>query len=147
MRINIENGKIEIDVFELIKKMTKEEKMMIVESVTWDEILNEAVKRLTGEAKSWAGDDKLLTLEVLSKMENHLTSGYKWSVLCKLRDAARDMSYHEHLYWKMYHDEQHGDLFKQWLKTNGYDSNYTNEFKSYKNFIEMVENKLEELKS
>lgn len=145
--VSIEDGelKIKVNIFEWIGDMTDEEKMQVVEAVTWGPILNHAVDRLTGESlETYGGDDELLTLDVLTKMEEHLLSGYKWTVFKELQQVAKDISSHQHLYWKMHHDELHGEFFRAWLRESKIESNYTHKLPDFVSFSHMVEEKLEE---
>lgn len=145
MKIKIADGtlSLEFDIYETINKMSDEEKQEIVSAVTWDRVLRQAVDRLVGESRDWAGDDNLLTLEVLSKMEQHLLSGYKWSCLGELDRLAKNITSHEHIYWKMYHDPTYGEYFRKWLRENSIESNFTHSLETYESFRKMVEEKLE----
>ena len=136
---------INIDLYELFKELSDEQKMKLAEVITWDNILKEAVRRLTGESENYCEDaDSLLTLQVLVKMEQRLLSGYSWHILDDLRQLACNIISHEILYWKMYHDEKQGAFFQGWLEKNNIQSNYTTEFEDFQAFKVMVENKLNE---
>lgn len=90
--------------------------------------------------------DKRLTLEVLTKMERHLLSGYKWNILTNLESLAQNAIAHEHIYWKMYHEKNEGlrETFREWLDAQGIKSNYMSEYPSYLDFKRFIEDKLEE---
>ena len=144
--VNIKDGKLEfeIDLYDLVSSVPEEEQNQFAEVVTWDRIMDEAIKRLTGTSENWCGDDNEKAVEVLSKMEKHVLSGYKWHILKNIEKLAKDMIAHEHLYWQMYHDPQHSNFFREWLHEHNIESNYTTELKDYKEFWEWVERELSE---
>jgi hypothetical protein len=146
MSFNIADGRISFsfDLGEFIENLTKEEKMELVKAITWEEVMDEAVRRLTGESETWGSDDDRLTLEVLAKMERNVLSGYKWSTLRELNDLAKNWTSHEHLFWKMYHDPIHGKFFQQWLRDNNIESNYTHDLQAWQDFRAMVEQRLDD---
>lgn len=144
MNITIKEGQVSFgfDLTEFLDSLTDEEKQEVVEYITWDEVLKQAIQRLIGESDSWQSDDDLLTLEVLTKMEENLLSGYKWSYLSELNKVSRDIAAHEHIYWKMFHDPIHGEFFRQWMKDNKIESNYTGTWETHEQFRQFVETKL-----
>lgn len=147
--VDLIEGKIEleaIDIYELFDDMSEEDKDSLTEMFTWDRILKAAVKRLTGESEDFGSCDEQLTLDVLTKMERHLLSGYKWSILSHLDSLAQNLIAHEHIYWQMYHEENEGlrEVFREWLDVRGIKSNYVSEYPSYLEFRKSVEDKLEE---
>jgi len=145
MSILIKNGTIsfQFDLREFIDQLEDDEKMQLVEFLTWEKVMEEAVKRLIGESESWGSDDDILTIEVLSKMEQNVLSGYKWSYLRDLDRLSKDLTAHEHLYWKMYHDPINGAFFRKWLSENNIESNYTHNLPDYQSLRKFVEEKLE----
>jgi len=144
--IEVKDGKIEfaIDLYDLVASVPEEERDQFAEVVTWGRIMDEAIKRLIGMSENWGGNDKEKAVEVLSKMEKHVLSGYKWHILKNLDKLAENMITHEHLYWQMYHDPQHGEFFREWLREHNIESNYTPKLKDYKEFKDWVETKLNE---
>lgn len=144
MDITINQGQVSFgfNLSEFLDNLTDEEKQEVVEHITWDAVMKQAVQRLLGESDSYASDDDLLSFEVLSKMETNLLSGYKWTYLAELNRLSRDIAAHEHIYWKMYHDPIHGDFFENWMKQNGIQSNYTGEWETHEQFRRLVETKL-----
>lgn len=144
--VDIKDGKLEfaIDLYDLVSSVPEEERNQFAEVVTWERIMDEAIKRLTGISENWCDDDKEKAVEVLSKMEKHVLSGYKWHILKNLDTLARDMIAHEHLYWKMYHDPQHSEFFRKWLHEHNIESNYTTKLKNYQEFWDWVERELDE---
>lgn len=144
MDITIKEGQVSFgfNLTEFLDSLTDEEKQEVVEHITWDAVMKQAVQRLIGESDSYQSDDDLLSLEVLTKMENNLLSGYKWTYLAELNRLSRDIAAHEHIYWKMFHDPIHSDFFEKWMKENGIESNYTGEWENHERFRRLVETKL-----
>ena len=149
IEVDLINGELKleaIDIYELFENMSEEDKDKLAEMFTWDRILKAAIKRLTGESMDSADSDDKLTLEVLTKMEIHLLSGYTWSILRNLDALAQNMITHEHIYWLMYHEQSEGFgmTFHDWLNEHKIESNYTSKCPSYVEFREFVEKKLDE---
>jgi hypothetical protein len=126
--------------------MSEEDKDSLTGMFTWDRIFKAAVKRLTGESEDFCDSDKRITLDVLAKMETHLLSGYKWTILTNLESLAQNTIAHEHIYWKMYHEKNESlrETFREWLDVQGMKSNYMSKYPSYLEFRRFVEGKLEE---
>ena len=136
---------ITIDLYELFDELPDESKDKIAKAITWKSIMKEAVARLLQESENYSNpDDSLLTVEVLTKMEKRLLSGYKWRILRQLEQLAKNIISHEFIYWKMYHDPVHAEFFQSWLNRNNIESNYSPKFANYQEFRTMVEDKLEE---
>jgi len=149
-KIDVEDGKLEIviDLYELFSEVPIDERHKIARIITWDKIMEEAVKRLIGTDPDYEeSTDKQLAVEVLTKMEKHILSGYKWSILQNLDRLASDLISHEHIYWKMYHDPIYKEFFREWLERNKIESNYTTKFKTYEEFKNFVERKLIEFEN
>jgi len=144
MEMKIKDGKLHIvvDIYERIQELTKDERRELAEALTWNEIMEEAARRMMGESEWSGGNEDTIALDFLCKMEDRLLSGYIWSWLKGLNDLSKEMVVHEHLYWKMRHDPIHASFFYEWLKANDIESQYTSEFKEHKELVEFVENTL-----
>jgi hypothetical protein len=108
VKIDLIKGELKIDginIYELFEDLSEEDKNSMTGMFTWDRIFKAAVKRLTGESEDFCDSDKRITLDVLAKMETHLLSGYKWTILTNLESLAQNTIAHEHIYWKMYHEK------------------------------------------
>jgi len=148
--VDVEEGKLKIviDLYELVQEIPEKERHKLARIITWDDIMEEAVRRLIDESPDWcSSNDKMHTLNVLSKMEEHVLSGYKWSILQNLDKLAKNLIIHKHLYWKMYHDPIHKDFFRNWLEENKIEDNYITKFKTYLEFKVFIENKLTEFEN
>jgi len=122
--------------------MSKDERRELAEALTWNEIMEEAARRMIGESENSSSEDVTIALNFLCKMEDHLLSGYKWDWLRSLNELSKGMIAHEHLYWKMRYDPVHASFFYEWLKANNIKSQYTSDFKEHKELVEYVENTL-----
>jgi len=144
MNIKIRNGMLTVDVniYDLIEELSKDERRELAEALTWNEIMEEAARRMIGESECSGGEDDTIALDFLCKMEDRLQSGYVWSWLKDLNELSREMVAHEHLYWKMRYDPVHAEFFHTWLKVNNIKSQYTSEFKEHKELVEFVEETL-----
>ncbi len=121
---------LKLDLFAIFETMDDEAKLKVAEALTWKVVLQEAVRRLTGKAESWAGDDIKLSAEVLKEMHEHAVGApvWFWGLFKKLEEYARDLEHREALYWELYHDrspkptnfpggqplETMGDVFQAW---------------------------------
>jgi hypothetical protein len=147
LRIQDDQFDLKLNLSQLFEGFNQDERSQIAASLCWGDILQEAIKRLCGESDMWDSTDPTLTLEVLSKMEDRLISKCRWSLLRNLEDLSKNIASHQHIYWKMYHDPNHGDFFQDWLRKNNIESNYTCDIKSHEEFMKMVEEKLDAMKS
>jgi len=145
VEIKIQNEKVvtQLDLYETINNLTEEERHELVLALTGSTIMEEVAKRMAGDSDIWASGDTKVALKFLSSVENHLLSGYKWSILQNLEQLAKNIITQEHLYGKMRNDPVHKEFFQQWLEDNNIKSNYTTEIKGVTEFKEYVEKSLE----
>ena len=142
-----DEGSVTFDLFQIVRSMDNESRMKFAEVVGWDNVFDYVIKRLCCETESWDGSDDRSRLELLSKIEDDLLSGYKWGPLQKLDNAAAHMTSEFHIYWKMYHDKQHREFFHKWLEQHGLSSQYGTNNEDYLKFRKLVEDTLEEMKN
>lgn len=119
-----EKQSVKIDLYEVFKELSPEDRQRGAEAITWDYILDQAIRRLTDESPHWnEGGDVRLTWEVVRKLIDTATGpapyfSNLWRVIGDVRDAARVKSSNEALYWKMFHDPINGTWFQRWLEDN-----------------------------
>ena len=136
-----------LPLYDLFQSLSSDDRCDVAEALTWDAVLAEAVKRLTDDSTSWSGDDHCLTLDVLCKMEKTVASGYCWTNLRNLNKALHNITSHTHLYWKLWHDEEHGQWFHQWARDNGIESSYTSKLPDYEALEALVKQAFADLKA
>lgn len=129
---------VTLNLFRMFDDMNDEQKLRVAEALTWGVVLQQAVERLKGDSRSWCGDDRNLSAEVMEAISEHAMPShdkkyYFWRLLNPLRDLASKIEHGEALYWKLYHDlsplpahgngdapSTVGDLFRLVLKRPRY---------------------------
>lgn len=129
---------VTIPLYEIVDEMSDEQKLDLAEHVTWGAILREAKLRLTDRARGFSSKDWVDKLDFIEAVEDKLISGYRWGMLRELKRACSNIASHKQLYYMMYHDEQYGDFFREWMKINHIDSPY-DKFESVEEFTAFVD--------
>lgn len=137
-----------IDIFLMVfEKMSAEQKQLLISDIGMDlDITEEVVSRLSGDRVGWSrGDDNKYRLEALARVESESITNLSWKILSELIhkvDTEIDkLKSNYSLYFKMYHDPQHGEFFKKWLKDNDIKNEYQQEKQDIKGFIQESINK------
>ena len=103
---------VTMNLYQVFEAMGDDEKLLVAEALTWDKVLEQAIRRLTGE--SWnasGGRDRELSAEVLAKISEHAIPSsdpryYFWSLIEPLKKLASEIEHSETLYWKLFHDRR-----------------------------------------
>lgn len=137
-----------IDIFvECFKNMSGEQKLLLLKELAMEkEVSEQVVKRIILDDLNWElSEDNDYRLKILEEINRKTIETLDWKLMAKLlRDVdskLNELKNHKELYWKMYHDDVHGDFFRKWLKENKIESDYQKEEKELKKY---VKNKIDE---
>ena len=98
-KLVVEEGSLffSVDLFRLMEGLDADAARQMAEAITWDSVLDEAVRRLTGKGENSSSADERLTVGVLSEMEYRL-AGRSWAVLSDILDVGRQIRSRERLW-------------------------------------------------
>ena len=135
---------VKVNLHSLFMEMNDEGRMECAEAISWDSIMDEAIRRMLHESNNYSSDDTVkLNLKVLSKIER-ATLEYDWRLINEILSKFRDIAHHYHLYSKLYHDKAHSEFFQRWMEANGIESNYSDKVPDYKAFKKEIRDMFQE---
>jgi len=144
MDVKFEGGNIKIDLYRLFEQMNIDDRRKCAEAITWDAIFEVAIDRMLHKNDDFAGGtDTLMAVKLLSQLED-ATLAYNWEIISDVRQKIHDIAHHDHLYWKLYHDERYGKWFREWAEANGIGSNYDEMTPGYSEFMKEIKGMFEE---
>ena len=143
MQVKFEDRNIKIDLYRLFEQMNVDDRKKCAEAITWDAIFEVAIDRMLHKNDDFAGGtDTLMAVKLLSQLET-ATLSYHWEIISDIRQKIHDIAHHDHLYWKLYHDEIYGNWFKGWAKANGIGSNYDDSTPEFSEFMKEIKDMFE----
>ena len=107
MKIN-KDGKIEIEIDEIISSMSPEDIRIFVKSqVCSREVLNWVTNFLLGDDEDgWWGGEAELREKILFQIEQKHTeyvTQHNWSLIKAAADKLKSLESSKHIYWELYH--------------------------------------------
>ena len=130
--IRAEGIEISLNLASVFENLANEEAEQVARALTWGHIMREAMKRMTGEAEWWSGDDEKQGAKFLAEVaENSLKA---FVILDKLNSWIVKQESNESLYYDLYHMNTFpvGNTY-EWLqsrpnpytsKTDGYEKKW-----------------------
>ena len=130
VRIIIKDGALQIPIDEVREMLVGEARVELIKSLGMEkEVIAWVVDMLCGDVPDYyTGDDHDWIQKLLVRLEKKQLAdlpGYYWSPWDDLRDALKWRYSQKHIYWLLWHDEQHGEFFRRWLRDNNIDSHHT----------------------
>lgn len=148
LTVKDEHSTISLNLWEVFREITDEEKTSVAEALTWGPVMDEAIQRLLGHSNSWGSSDRRLTLRLLRQMEQHVLSGYPWSVLDEVSKVAKQLVSNESTYFRIFHSERIRQMTglrgSQILEAAGATGPHVTEHPAFDAFKETVETTLKE---
>ncbi len=113
---------VTLNLYQIFEAMADDQKLLVAEALTWGVVLDQAIRRLTGD--SWnasGGDDHELSAEVLAKIGEHAMPDsdprfWFWSLIRPLEKLAQEIEHSETLFWKLWHDRNSIPFFANGTK-------------------------------
>ena len=124
------NGvKIQFNLNDMAEIMSEDDRKRMAEALCWDELMEEALKRLAGESFCHSSSDYEKSFFFLRDQIIDEALKLRFGAFDKVRQLIQDQLFEARLYWKLWHNSEwfreRGVDILGWMRDNGFDdSNY-----------------------
>ena len=131
----------------IFETMSGEEKEQLARALCFGHVMDEALKRLTGDSEWWDSEDKERGARLLASIGENSLSG-AFGIWSKLIESAKSTTSHEHIYWLLYHMDEWPNYKtpRDWLNGAGISDNHVNDSIPFATWRRDLELKLGEMR-
>lgn len=135
--IDVRGLTLSINISELSESLTSEEKMALAEGLCWDDVMQEAIRRLAGQSQYSISEDYTRSWDFLADQIADQALNVRFGAFRRVCESLQNQHYEARMYWKLRHDNGHlfydsdgrsvtvGNWFRTWCERNGFkDSNF-----------------------